>query len=461
MKTKGWKNIYSFTFMQKIKTKSFIISTIIISAIIALIAATANILPVIILEDELGKIEGAVSGDTDVFTIDKLYVADETGLNPNFSVISASFGLTAENIDSSAVEAQINELADTSENIMLAVLTNTDGYLGIDAYYSGENSTIDEMDCSSVLTMLSTQLEMTYFESLGITTSQMSTAMGGVSTSLVMAGDAPVSMVEEVLNMVVPMFGSLILFIMIFAYGSMVSEAVAIEKSSRIMEYLLTSVSPLSIIIGKVLAICTVAVSQFIIFILAGVFGFLITMPFGIFSKVEDIMAMAANATDAIDVSGVLNEIQAVFSTINAGTFIVIILSFILGFLIYALIAGLAGASISKMEDLAAANQPLSIIGVLGFYLAYMPQVGNTGGDENIISVIARYVPISSPFCLPSSYMLGQATAVEAAISIALMAVTVIILCIIVAKVYEHIVLHTGDRLKLKDMLKMADTAKK
>ncbi len=461
MKTKGWKNIYSFTFMQKIKTKSFIISTIIISAIIALIAATANILPVIILEDELGKIEGAVSGDTGVFTIDKLYIADETGLNPNFSVISASFGLTAENIDPSAVEAQIDELAVTSENIMLAVLTNTDGYFGIDAYYSGENSTIDEMDCSSVLTMLSTQLEMTYFESLGITTSQMSTAMGGVSTSLVMAGDAPVSMVEEVLNMVVPMFGSLILFIMIFAYGSMVSEAVAIEKSSRIMEYLLTSVSPLSIIIGKVLAICTVAVSQFIIFILAGIFGFLITMPFGIFSKVEDIMAMAASATDVPNVSGILNEIQAVFSTFNAGTFIVIILSFILGFLIYALIAGLAGASISKMEDLAAANQPLSIIGVLGFYLAYMPQVGNTGGDENIISVVARYVPISSPFCLSSSYMLGQATAIDAAVSIALMAVTVIILCIIVAKVYEHIVLHTGDRLKLKDMLKMADNAKK
>ncbi len=461
MKTKGWKSIYKFTFVQKIKTKSFIISTIVISTIIALIAATANILPAILLEDELGKIEGALSGETDVFTIDRLYVADETGLNADFSVTASSFNLTAEPIESDAVEAKIDELAETSENAMLAILNKVDGYLEIDAYYSGENSTIDESDCNSVLTMLSTQLEMQYLSSIGVTTSQMSTAMGGVATSLVMAGDKPVSYVQEVVNMIVPMLCSIVLFIMIFVYGSMVSEAVAIEKSSRVMEYLLTSVSPLSIIIGKVLAICTVAVSQFITFILSGVLGFLVTMPFGIFAKIDDIMALAAEASSSIDAAGVLGEIKASFANINIGTFVIVILSFILGFLIYALIAGLAGASISKMEDLAAANQPLSFVGVLGFYLAYIPQVGNTGGEENPISVIARYIPISSPFCLPSSYMLGQATAPEAVISITLMAVTVIVLCLIVAKVYEHIVFHTGDRLKLKDMFKMAENAKK
>lgn len=463
MKTKGWKNIYSFTFAQKIKTKSFIISTIIISAIIALIAATANILPVIILKDELGKVEGALSGDSNVFTISKLYVADETGLNPDFSVTAATYGLKAENIDVAAIDDKIGELSETTENTMLAHITNKEGHLSIDAYYSGKNSTIDESDCSMVLSMLSTQLEMKYFSDIGVTTSQMSTAMGGVSTSLVMAGDEPVSIVKEIMNMIVPMIGSLVLFIMIFSYGSMVSEAVAIEKSSRIMEYLLTSVSPLSIIIGKILAICTVAVSQFLIFIIAGVLGFVVSMPFGIFAKIDDIMALASSATggEGMDISGVLSEIRAVFSTFDASTFVVIILSFILGFLVYALIAGLAGASISKMEDLAAANQPLSIVGVLGFYLAYMPQIGNTGGEENIISTIAKFVPISSPFCLPSSYILGQTTGFEAAVSIAIMAATVVVLCMIVAKVYEHIVLHTGDRLKLADMLKMAEGSKK
>ncbi len=461
MKAKGWKNIFSFTFLQKIKTKSFIISTVIISLVIALIAATANILPVVLLEDEINKIEGALEGSNDAFTIERLYIADETELNTSFAVTAVSFGLTAENIDPSQIEAKIDELAETTENAMLAHLTLTDGYMNIEAYYSGENSTIDEADCASVLSLLSTQLEMQYYTNLGMTTNQMSTAMGGVSTQLLMAGDVPDSMVEEIVKMIVPMISSLVLFMFIFIYSSMVAEAVAIEKSSRVMEYLLTAVSPLSIIIGKVLAICAVALMQFLIILSAGALGFIVSMPFGIFSKIDSLISAASDAQIGVDAQNVLADLQGAFSSVNIGTLLLLIITFILGFLLYALIAGLAGASVSKMEDLSAAVQPMSFIGVLGFYLAYMPLIGDTSGEGNIMQIIARYIPISSPFCMPSAYMLDQMSFGEVAISLAILLACVVGLCLLVAKVYEHIVLHTGDRLKIKDMLKMADNTKK
>lgn len=461
MKTKGWKSIFGFTFLQQIKTKSFIISTAIIATIIALIAATVNILPAVLLEDELTKIEDTLEGDTEAFTIDKLYIADESGLNANFGVTTISFGITPESIDPSAVEAKIEELADTTENAMLAHITMNDGYLAVDAYYSGINSTISSNDCSSVLTMLANQLDMQYLASIGMNAEQMSTVMAGVSTSLLQAGDEPVSIVDELVNMLVPMIASLILFIFIFSYSQMVAQSIAIEKSSRIMEYLLTSVSPLSIIIGKVLAMCSVSLMQFLIFVAAGGLGFVVSMPFGIFAKIDDIVSAVSETGVGMEAQSVVNDIMSAFSAVNLGTLVIIIITFILGFLVYALIAGLAGASISKMEDLAAAIQPMSIIGVLGFYLAYMPQIGNMEGESNIISVIARYIPISSPFCLPSAYMLGQMTLAEVIIALAILLVCVIILALIVAKVYEHIILHTGDRLKLKDMLKMSESAKK
>ena len=183
MKTKGWKNIFAFTFLQQIKTKSFIISTAIIATIIALIAATVNILPAVLLEDELTKIEDTLEGDTDAFTIDKLYIANETDLNISFTVTAVSFGITTESLEPSAVEAKINELAETTENQMLAHITDTDGYLSIDAYYSGINSTINSSDCSSVLTMLANQLDIEYLSSIGMNAEQMSTVMAGVSTS--------------------------------------------------------------------------------------------------------------------------------------------------------------------------------------------------------------------------------------------------------------------------------------
>lgn len=460
MKTKGWKHIFSFTFLQQIKTKSFIISTVIISLIIALIAATANILPVIILEDEIGKIEGVLEGDSGVFSVNKLLIADETGLDPDFTVTALQFGLTAEEIDPSEVETKIAEMAETSENIMLACVSLHEGHLYVDTFYSGENSTIDESDCSTITNLLATQLEMKYFSTIGVTASQMSTAMGGVSTTLNKAGKEPVSFVEDMVNMIVPMISSAILFIFIFSYSQLVAQAVATEKASRVMEYLLTSVSPLSVIIGKVLAMCSVSLMQFLIFVASGLIGFFGSMPFGIFAKIDQLVSAAAGADIGLEAQTVIEEIKNAFSTVNIGTLLIIIVTFILGFLFYSLIAGLAGASISKMEDLAAAIQPMSFIGVLGFYLAYFPQMGNMGGETSIITTISRFVPVSSPFCLPSAYMLNQMSVIEIILALAVLLICDIVLCLIVAKVYEHIVLHTGDRLKISDMLKMADSSK-
>lgn len=456
MKLKRWKNIFAFTFTQQVKTKSFIISTVIIGIIVALIAATANVLPVLLLEDEINQIESAVNGEMTESSISKLYISDQTGLSLNFSVTGTSLGIPIENLSSEEADAKLTELETTSENAMLARITKEEGGFSIDAYYAGENADVSQNDCSTVTSLLSTQLQMQYLSSVGVPSEELSTAMSGVSVSLNRAGKEATSPVQDLINTIVPMVCSLLLFIFIFAYSQMIAQAIAVEKSSRVMEFLLTSVSPLSIIVGKILAICLVSLMQFIILILAGAFGFLVSMPFGIFSKIDGLVSAAASSDIGTQVQDVLADIQSAFSSVNLGTILILILTFVLGFLLYALIAGLAGASISKMEDLSAAIQPMSIIGVLGFYLAYMPQIGAMEGETNALMVVARYVPISSPFCLPSAYMLGQIGLGEALLSLAFLLLCVVALCLIVAKVYEHIVLYTGDRLKLADMLKMA-----
>lgn len=460
MKLKRWKNIFAFTFTQQIKTKSFIISTVIIGLIIAIIAATANILPAILLEDEINQIENAVNGEMTESSVSKLYIANKSDLSLNFSVTGASLGIPIENISSEEADAKITELETTSENAMLALILKTENGYAIDAYYAGENADVNKNDCSTINTLLSTQLQMQYLSSVGVPSEELSTAMNPISVSLNRAGETPTSPVQDIVNTVVPMLCSLVLFIFIFAYSQMIAQAIAIEKSSRVMEYLLTSVSPLSIIVGKVLAICLVSLMQFVILILAGAFGFLVSMPFGIFSRIDGLIAAAANSDVGAQAGEILADIQSAFAGVNIGTILILILTFVFGFLLYALIAGLAGASISKMEDLSAAIQPMSIIGVLGFYLAYIPQAGAIEGETNVLMVVARYVPISSPFCLPSAYMLGQIGLGEALLSLAFLLLCVVALCIVVAKVYEHIVLYTGDRLKLSDMFKMAKNSK-
>lgn len=462
MRTKGWKQVFAFTFIQQIKTKSFIISTIIITLITALIAAGTNIIPAFIIEDEFGG--GGFFDDSDdtteAFTISKLYVRNDTEYDFSFDFINKEYpSLTVEAIDADTAKTKIEELKTTTEPIMMSyILIDEDAFV-IDSYCAGEDSGVESMDCDNMNSLLAKNLKSQFLTISGLSEDKLELALNGFSTYTTVAGDSSMGVIQTLLNMIVPMVSSIVLFIFIFSYSQLVAQAIAIEKASRVMEYLLTSIKPLAVIIGKILAMCCVSLMQFMIISMGAGFGFLVSMPFGFMTKLDSLMSATSGivAENSAEVEQMITEFEGAFVNINAGFFLVVILSFVLGFLLYALIAGLAGASISKMEDLSAAIQPMSLIGVLGFYLAYMPQIGLVeGGEVNPIMVLAQYLPISSPFCLPSAYALGQIDTLGAILSLLILLATVILMTMLVAKVYEHIILHTGNRLKIGDMLKMA-----
>lgn len=453
MKIKGWREVFAFTFTQQVKTKSFIIGTVVITLIVAVIAFLADFLPTVFLSDQFDKITGAVNGE-DTMTVDMLYVSNETDYDLNFVPAAVSGGIKCKMITAEEADAKIAELENSTEAAMVARITVEDGGFVIDSRYTGgENSPVDKSDCEALNKFLSTELQTQFLSLQGVSGDELQLALGGVYTQLSSAGEEPTGMVQYLINTVVPMLSSIILFIFIFSYSTLVGQAVAIEKSSRIIEYLLTSIKPLAIILGKVLAMCCVSLLQFIIIGAGGAIGFIASLPFGIFTKIGEISASVGQGNGGAEMQGIIDDIGAAFSQVNPGVFVVMIVTFILGFLLFAGIAGLAGASISKMEDLSAAMQPLSLIGVLGFYLAYFPQVT---GDENMMTTLVRYIPISSPFILPTDYMLGRIGLGETLICIAILVAADILVMMLVAKVYENIILHTGSRLKLGDMLKMS-----
>lgn len=465
MKIKGWKEVFRFTFTQQVKTKSFIVSTIVIALIMALMAFLADFLPVIFLEDELSKAERAVAGE-DVFTIETLYINNESGHDFDFTAALSGTNVTVNFISASEADAKIAAIADTTEKAMVSKIILDESGFSVDSRYAGGESGVQKLDGEVLNSKLADSIRIQYLASLGVPEDQIALAMSPVYSSISSAGEEPMSMIKQIVNTVVPMISAIVLFIFIFSYSQLVAQAVAIEKSSRIIEYLLTSIKPLAIILGKVLAMCCVSLMQFVLIGFGGTLGFLVSIPFGIVGKVGTMVqaaapmmteaagaAAASGAGAGMDAAVVIGEIGDAFSNVDAGLFIIMIVTFILGFLFYAGIAGLAGASVSKMEDLSSAIQPLSLIGVLGFYLAYFPQIS---GEQNTMSVVARYMPISSPFILSSDYMLGNIGIAEALVSIAVLAAADIAVMMLVAKVYESVILHTGNRLKLGDMLKMS-----
>lgn len=456
MRIKGWKQVFGFTFLQQIKTKSFVISTVVITLIGALIAASANLLPLLFLDDVLS---GTVTEEnTEKTSVNELYIYDSTGMSFDFGT---DLEVAPQYIDEAKAKEMLTALETDSANKLLATISFEEGAFSVSGVYSGgENASIEKSDCEMLCGAIATGVRVNYLRSLGVADENISTAMTGVSYGASVAGKDQTSPIADALASIVPMISSLVLFIFIFSYSQMVAQSVATEKTSRVMEYLLTSVKPLAIIVGKILAMCSVSLLQFLIIGVGTTAGVLISMPFGILSKAGELTAMAATSSEAASAGSIVTEISSVLSTFNAGSIVFMFVVFILGFLFYSTIAGLAGASISKMEDLSAAIQPMSLIGVLGFYLAYFPAIGAVSGETNIMMILSRYIPISSPFVLPSAVLLNQMSVLEGIFAVIILLIIDIIMMMIVAKVYEHIILHTGNRLKFSEMLNMAKANK-
>ena len=141
--------------------------------------------------------------------------------------------------------------------------------------------------------------------------------------------------------------------------------------------------------------------------------------------------------------SGVIN-----LSSINFAVWVIIVLYFILGYALFALIFALTGSLVQKPEDIQSANSPVSMLSVFAFYLAYFSMMN----PKSSVSVFASLFPFSSPFSMPSRYMFGIANVWDVVISIGLLIVMCVIIGFISVKVYSNAILNYGSKFSLKDI---------
>ncbi len=458
MKIKGWRDVFGFTFIQYVKTKGFIAGTIIVCVIVMLLVAGCNLLPKLLGDEE----EINENASADLTELHGLYIDDAAGILNEEDINSIS-GLAKVNIVSdSEFEGLVERLSESKDNEALIQII-ADEYEGtvmgyrVKTYYAPDmSSELVDMVTSIVSNCVANRNLM----NAGVGAGNIADAQRYVSTSKITAGNDEWNMIESALNYFIPLAVSLVLFLLIFAYGQMVAQSIATEKTSRVMELLLTSVRPLAVVIGKVLAMGLISVMQFILIGAVGGITFAVTAPFGIGGEIIEMMKNPALQFGENE--EIVEAVSGIIGYFNVFTVIIILIIFILGFIFFALIAALVGASISRMEDLAQAMQPYSLIGVLGFYLAYFPVMFNMDSIEtgaatvNPLQIFSYYFPISSPFALPSALLLGTMSPVQVCVAVLILAAFTFLTALLVARVYEFIIMHTGSRLKFGDILKLA-----
>ncbi len=227
-------------------------------------------------------------------------------------------------------------------------------------------------------------------------------------------------------NIFVMMILSMVLFFAIYFCAYQVSSSITVEKTSKIMETLVTSTSPRTIVLGKTIGIGFVGLLQVILL-----------------ATVAVISAYAFLDPELLNAMLDLSNFTPYLAFI-------VILYFILGYFMYALLYAVTGSTVSKPEDIQAANTPVALVTMIGFYLAYFTLTNPTGS----LNTFAALFPISSPFCMPIRVMMGIASGWEVLLSVAILVVTCIIIAHIAIKIYSDAILNYGTRMSLRDIIK-------
>lgn len=222
---------------------------------------------------------------------------------------------------------------------------------------------------------------------------------------------------------------TMVVFFAVYYYGYGVAMSVASEKTSRVMETLIVSAKPSRILLGKCLGMGVIGLCQLGLFLLVGGAGFTLLVP-----KDFTVMGM-----------------PLALSSFTVTSALLVLVYFLLGYALYAMLNSVCGATVSRAEDLNAAMMPTVLITVISFYAAFMVMFLPSEGLKRIVT----YIPFTSPFIMPFRLLNDTVPAADIAISVALLAVSIVIIAALSIRIYSASVLHYGQRLKLKDLFKM------
>lgn len=215
-----------------------------------------------------------------------------------------------------------------------------------------------------------------------------------------------------------------LLFITIVIYGMWVATGVAAEKSSRVMELMISAASPRQMLAGKVVGIGAAGLTQYLV----------IALPALVLLAFQDRIAEAALGPDW--------AAGAQFVGMTPGLLLGYGVFFMLGFALFALIYAAMGSFVSRPDDLQTLSLPLSLVAMVG-YLTAIVAIGGGGGAWVLL---ASYLPPFSPFVMLARIMVTGVEPWQVALSIALLLVAIGMVAVVATRMYAAGVLLYGTR---------------
>ncbi|WML38646.1 ABC transporter permease [Neobacillus sp. OS1-2] len=405
------------TYLNKLKSKSFIITTIIT---VVIVLALTNINNIISIFDKNGGKENVA-------------VLDESGklyepFKQQLKTINKDINIKLYNGSEKEAEKAV-EKGDVSGVIQLGL---NDEDLPVATYKA--MSIAD----SSLFTDLQTALQqvktMLAASQINLAPAQLQKLYEPVSFKKVALEKN--AKTEEELNQARGLV-YVLLFIIYFAvimYANMIAMEVATEKSSRVMEILISSVSPIKQMFAKILGIGLLSLTQLAAFLIVGYFSLTKNMD----SLKEGFFGVYG------------------FGDIPTATIIYAVIFFILGYFLYATLAAFLGSLVSRIEDVQQMITPMTLMVVAGFMIAMF----GLGKPDAAFITATSYIPFFTPMIMFLRVGMLTIPAWEAILGIAILVATIAVLAIFGARVYRGGVLMYGKSNSFKDIKKALQLTK-
>ena len=404
---KDFFTVLKFELMTFLKSKSFIIATLIICILIGVGLSLPTIRDTFFSDKKDVSVDGEVIEEFSYGYIDESNSIDIEELQNRFynGVL-----VKANDIDDLKDKVKSNEF--DAGFIVKSPLSYE---------YIVQNNEMVDSNKISFEEALKRAYRIDELEDRGIAYSQVESIINpNVDSETIILGKDSVS---NYMYTYVLIFG---LYFIIILYGQLIATSVASEKSNRAMEVLVTSTKTTNLIFGKVLAGSLAGIFQFGLILLTAIVSY----------------NLNAKAWD--------NSLDFLFKIPGS-----ILLSFaafgILGYLFYAFIYGALGALVSRTEDVSASSTPVTIMFV-GVFMIAMLGMQNT---ESIVLRIASFVPFSSFMAMFVRVSMGSVSTLEVVVSLVLLGLSTLFIGIIASKIYRAGTLMYGNPVKLKDAFKI------
>lgn len=408
---KQFFTIFKHELAQYFKNKVFVITTLI------LILAVSGFLFAPRIGEIINKSKNAESSEEKKSEV--LVKSDNADLEKLLPAIAASFPQQNVKITNDSVDEIKKRIKDQSVEFAFVLSSNLKSYT-----YLANVSALQDPNLNTMDNLLKTLYSHAYLKKRGLNDTQIAEVQNPNITHTIESISE-----DGTKNFWYAYVMVFVLYMVIMMFGQKVAMSVVTEKTSRAMEVLITSASPVALMFGKILASSV-----------AGIF---------------QITAIFGSAFISYNINKSYFETNAVINTLfNFPASLVgyLLIFFLLGFLIYSFLFGAMASTVSKIEDLSSVVMLIQIIFVAGFVVSTNAM---TSGDVNseLMKGLSLF-PLTSPMAMFTRIAMSEVPGLEILLSVAFLILATILIGYIAAKIYRVGVLMYGTKPTLAKIIK-------